>query len=62
MVTKTFPTDLTNQAKGNLESWKKISTTRAFGDLTQAALSADLAQVDVIDTRIKALDAELTDA
>lgn len=61
MVTKAFPTDLINQAKGNLESWKKISTTLVFGDLTQAALSADLAQADVIDTRIKALDAELTD-
>lgn len=60
MVTKVYPTDLINQARSHLESWKKISPTLAFGELTQAALSEDLAQADELDSRIKALEAELT--
>ena len=61
MVNKAFPTDLIDQAKANLESWKKISATLVFGELTQSALGADLAQADQLDARMKALEAEMTD-
>jgi hypothetical protein len=32
MVLKAFPSDLINQARSNLESWKKISATLVFGE------------------------------
>ena len=61
MTTKKYPTDTVAQAQVACEAWKKIDPVLKIGDLTTAALAADLAQLQSQQAQMNALKAQLTD-
>jgi hypothetical protein len=61
MPGKTYHPDVLEQARAISEAWKQINPSLAIGELTQAALSADLDQVTPIAAQIVALETQLTD-
>lgn len=60
MPLKQFPKDLLAQATTVLNKWTEIGDGgRSFGDITTAALSADIQQAAEIDAALDKLEAQL---
>lgn len=60
MTNKLYPTDLLEQAQSVLNAWNQIDGTQAFGDLTTAAFSAEIAQAGPLQSQMDALETQLT--
>jgi hypothetical protein len=61
MPNKPYPKDITKQAQTVLDKWKQISASLTLGDLTQAALEANVNKAASLASRMTALKTELTD-
>jgi len=61
MARKPYPPNTIKQAQTVLDKWKQIDPSMTLGDLTQAALEANMNKVSSIQSRMTALKTELTD-
>ena len=61
MARKPYPPNIIKQAQTVLDKWKQINPSMTLGDLTQAALEANMNKELSIQSRMTALKAELTD-
>ena len=61
MTSKSYPADILPQAQIAVEAWRKIGESLTIGDLTLTALTAEMEQVPPIQTRLDALEVEMTD-
>lgn len=61
MTKKPFPTDVLEQAQSVANAWDQINDEMTFGDLTLAALTAELQNAAPIQSQIDALETQLTD-
>jgi hypothetical protein len=59
MPGKPYPADVLDQARAVAEAWKQIDPTLAIGDLTQAALAADLNAVAPLAAQLTTLETQL---
>ena len=61
MARKPYPPNTIKQAQTVLDKWKQINPSMTLGDLTQAALEANMNKELSIQSRITTLKTELTD-
>ena len=61
MAAKPFPSDVIPQAQDVLAGWAQIGSTVAFGTLTSALLTADVAAYAPPDAEINKLEKQLAD-
>jgi uncharacterized alpha-E superfamily protein len=54
------PTDILQQAQGVLAAWNQIDAKVAFGTLTNAALTADITQANLLASQMNTLEAQIT--
>ena len=59
MSTKSYPTNVLEQTRSVLSAWKQLDAF-TLGDLTSAALEADVNQTEPLLAQITALEAQLT--
>jgi hypothetical protein len=61
MPGKAYPTDVLEQGQSVLDAWNQISKDLVFGDLTNAALTTDMAQAAPLQSDMNVLETRLTD-
>jgi hypothetical protein len=61
MSSKSYPTDVLDQAGVALAAWQKIEAVPALGELTPTSFAGHLAQAQAIQVNLDALAAQLTD-
>jgi CRISPR/Cas system-associated protein Cas7 (RAMP superfamily) len=57
---KLYPNDVLDQARTASVAWKQIDPELAIGELTCAALEAQLGQVDPLVSQLTALETQMT--
>jgi hypothetical protein len=61
MPKKLYPRDVIAMAQDILVGWGQVSATLAFGTVTQAALTADIAAAAPLEAEISKLERQLAD-
>ncbi len=61
MSKKFFPTDVREQARGVLDAWKNIDPAMSLGQVTQAAMEADMAQALTLQTQLNVAEDQITE-
>jgi hypothetical protein len=60
MTSKPYPTDVLEQAQSVLDAWNQIDDGLTYGQITTAALSADITQAGQLLSQMNALEAQIT--
>jgi hypothetical protein len=60
MPAKPYPTDVIEQAQSVLAAWNQIDAKVVFGTLTNAALTTDITQANLLVTQMNTLEAQIT--
>ena len=61
MTPKKFPTDILQQAIDTQEAWSQIDPNLAFGNVTVASLTTDIAQISSLDHLLSNLETQLVE-
>ena len=61
MSKKYFPSDVRDQAKSVLDAWRNIDPSLNLGEVTQAAVDADLAQALNLETQLNQAEDKVTE-